>query len=154
MNVHTGFSRDARGSTPRDEDIPRMATPREFAEKRDALARIDWLADFMDSAFFLPGTNIRFGADALIGLVPGIGDLVTTAISSWIVIEARRIGAPKHVLARMWANVALDGVVGAVPLAGDVFDVAFRANRRNVALLRKHLERTLERERKRDSRGA
>lgn len=120
-----------------------MQTPRELAEKREALARLDVLAGFMDDAFFVPGTNIRVGADALIGLVPGIGDLISTAIAGYIVMEARRIGAPRHVLLRMWGNVALDGLLGAVPFAGDVFDVAFRANRRNLVLLRRHLERDL-----------
>ena len=72
----------------------------------------------------------------MIGLVPGIGDVITTAMSLFIVNEARALGAPRLLLARMIANVALDGLVGAVPLVGDVFDVAFRANRRNMALLR------------------
>jgi hypothetical protein len=139
MNMHSTFSRAKSGS--RFSSSRRQPTPQELADKREALARIDWLATFMDTAFFLPGTNIRFGADAIIGLVPGIGDLMTTAISSYIVYEAHRIGAPKHVIARMVGNVALDGVVGAVPLLGDVFDVAFRANRRNIELLRKYLER-------------
>jgi hypothetical protein len=83
----------------------------------------------------LPGTNVRFGLDALLGLVPGIGDIVTTAMSLYIVHEARELGAPGHVIARMLANVALDGIVGAVPLVGDVFDVMWRANRRNMRLL-------------------
>ncbi len=139
MNTHTSFSR--RGAAGWTRTKRRPASPQELAEKREALARIDWLATFMDTAFFLPGTNIRFGADAIIGLVPGIGDLMTTAISSYIVYEAHRIGAPKHVIARMVGNVALDGVVGAVPFLGDIFDVAFRANRRNMELLRKYLER-------------
>jgi hypothetical protein len=89
----------------------------------------------------LPGTNIRFGIDALIGLVPGIGDLISTALSLFIVREARALGAPRWMVARMLGNVAFDTVVGAVPLLGDVADVAFRANRRNVAMLRKHLAR-------------
>lgn len=95
----------------------------------------------MDSAVAIPGTNVRLGLDALVGLVPVVGDLVTTAISSYILYEARRLGASKFTLARMAANIAIDGVVGAIPIAGDVFDVAFRANRRNMALLRDHLER-------------
>ena len=98
----------------------------------------------------VPGTNIRFGLDALIGLVPGIGDAVTTLLSLYIVREARALGAPRLLIARMLANVALDGVVGAVPVAGDLFDVAFRANRRNVALLRQHLDRA---ERRRERAG-
>ena len=90
----------------------------------------------MDTAFILPGTNVRFGLDALIGLVPGIGDAITTAISLYIVHEAHQLGAPSHVILRMLANVALDGFVGAVPVVGDAFDVMWRANRRNVRLLR------------------
>src|SRR5947209_12597228 len=104
------------------------------------IARIDALATLMDTAFLIPGTQIRFGLDALIGLVPGIGDAVTTIISLYIVSEARALGAPPLLIARMIANVALDGLVGAIPLAGDAFDVAFRANRRNMALLREHLD--------------
>jgi len=108
--------------------------------REQRIARIDALATLMDTAFLVPGTQIRFGLDALIGLVPGIGDAVTTLISLYIVSEARALGAPPLVIARMIANVALDGLVGAVPLAGDAFDVAFRANRRNMALLRAHLD--------------
>jgi hypothetical protein len=108
--------------------------------RAERIARIDALAQLFDAAFVVPGTNIRFGLDALIGLVPGIGDAITTAISLYIVSEAHALGAPRLLLARMVANVAVDGVFGAVPLVGDAFDVAFRANRRNLALLRDHLD--------------
>src|SRR6478736_552653 len=114
-----------------------ISAPRSRAER---IARIDALATLLDTAFVIPGTDIRFGLDALIGLVPGIGDAITTMMSLYIVREARALGAPRHVVARMLANVAIDGFVGAVPLLGDAFDVMWRANRRNVALLRKHLE--------------
>jgi len=109
--------------------------------RADRIARIDALATLMDTALVIPGTQVRFGLDAVIGLVPGIGDVVTTLISLFIVSEARALGAPPLLVARMVANVALDGVVGVVPLVGDAFDVAFRANRRNMALLREHLDR-------------
>lgn len=109
--------------------------------REEALKRLDALATLMDSAFAIPGTQIRMGLDGLIGLVPVLGDLVTTAISSYILYEARRLGVSKFVLARMAGNVAIDGVIGAIPIVGDVFDVAFRANRRNVRILRRHLER-------------
>ena len=109
--------------------------------REERVARIDALAQLLDTAFLVPGTNIRFGVDALIGLLPGIGDVITTALSLYIVNEARALGAPRLLIARMLGNVALDGVVGAVPLVGDAFDVAFRANRRNLALLREHLDR-------------
>lgn len=109
--------------------------------RAERLARIDALARLMDTAFVVPGTSIRFGLDALIGLVPGVGDVITTVISLYIVSEARALGAPPWLIGRMIANVAVDGLVGAVPLVGDAFDVAFRANRRNMALLLDHLDR-------------
>jgi Domain of unknown function (DUF4112) len=113
------------------------------APSREArLARLDALATLMDTAFIIPGSNVRFGLDALIGLVPAIGDAITTAISLYIVHEARQLGAPRHIVFRMLGNVALDGLVGAVPLVGDAFDVIWRANRRNMRLLQEWLVRT------------
>jgi hypothetical protein len=116
------------------------ATP--VASREERIARIDALARLFDTAFVVPGTNIRFGLDAMIGLVPGIGDAITTLMALYIVREARALGAPRLLVGRMLANVAIDGIVGAVPLVGDAFDLAWRANRRNVALLRDHLDRT------------
>jgi hypothetical protein len=115
-----------------------FARPR---SRRARFARIDALASLLDTAFVLPGTSVRFGFDALIGLFPAIGDLITAALSLFIVHEAYQLGAPSHVIARMLGNVALDGVLGAVPLVGDAFDVLWRANRRNMRLLREWLER-------------
>ena len=109
--------------------------------REQRLARLDALAKLLDVAFILPGTNIRYGIDGLIGLIPVVGDIITTAISLWLVREARALGAPWHVTARMLGNVALDGVVGMVPLAGDAFDVMFRANMRNVRLLRRWMDK-------------
>jgi Domain of unknown function (DUF4112) len=103
--------------------------------RSERIARLDALATLLDTAILIPGTNIRFGLDALIGLVPAIGDAITTAMSLYLVHEARQLGAPAHVIVRMLANVALDGVVGAVPLVGDAFDVMWRSNRRNMRLL-------------------
>ena len=105
------------------------------------IARMDALATLLDTALVIPGTNVRFGLDALIGLFPAIGDIITTALSLFIVHEAFQLGAPGHVIARMLGNVALDGLFGAVPLVGDAFDVLWRANRRNVRLLMEWLER-------------
>jgi hypothetical protein len=113
-----------------------FSRPQSRAER---IARLDALANLLDTAFVVPGTNIRFGIDAAIGLIPGIGDAITTVMSLYIVREARELGAPRHLIARMLANVALDSVVGAVPFLGDAFDVMWRANRRNMALLRNHL---------------
>jgi uncharacterized protein DUF4112 len=119
------------------------ATASPFANltREQRMARLDALAQLLDVAFIVPGTNIRYGIDGLIGLIPVIGDLITTAISLWLVREARALGAPWHVTARMLGNVALDGVVGMVPLAGDAFDVMFRANIRNMRLLRRWMDK-------------
>jgi hypothetical protein len=109
--------------------------------KRAALDRIDMLATVFDTALVVPGTNIRFGAEAVLRLIPGIGDIAASALSFYLLYEASRLGVPKLLLARMAANVILEGTVGAVPIAGDAFDIYFRANRRNVALLRKYFRR-------------
>jgi Domain of unknown function (DUF4112) len=105
------------------------------------LARLEALAKLLDIAFVLPGTNIRYGIDGIIGLIPVIGDVIVTALSLWLVREARALGAPWYLTARMLANVGLQGVVGMVPVAGDAFDVLFRANLRNARLLRRWIER-------------
>ena len=109
--------------------------------RRARIARIDALAILLDSALVIPGIGVRFGLDALIGLVPAIGDIVTTTLSLFIVHEAYQLGAPGHILLRMLGNVAVDGALGAVPVVGDAFDAVWRANRRNVRLLREWLER-------------
>jgi hypothetical protein len=111
-------------------------------DRAEALRRLEVLAQLMDNAFVIPGLNRRVGLDAIIGLVPGIGDAVTTLIQSYVIWEARRLGAPKTLIARMVGNVALDGLVGLIPFAGDAFDAVFKANIRNVRLLRDYLERT------------
>ena len=109
--------------------------------REQRLARFEMLAKLLDVAFILPGTKIRYGVDGIVRLIPVVGDLLATAFSLWLVREARALGAPWHVTARMLGNVAVDGVVGIVPFAGDAFDVLFRANMRNVRLLRRWLEK-------------
>jgi uncharacterized protein DUF4112 len=123
-------------------DYDRHAGPYDAASRRAALDRLDMLATLFDTAFILPGTNVRFGVESLLRLVPGIGDMAASALSFYLLHEASRLGVPRLLLVRMAANVVLEGAVGAVPFAGDAFDVLFRANRRNVALLRKHFART------------
>lgn len=100
-----------------------------------ALRRLRRGARLLDSAYRIPGTRIRFGWDALVGLVPGAGDVIGAAASLWIVVEGLRLGAPAPVVVRMLWNVAVETVVGTVPLLGDAFDVAWKANERNVELL-------------------
>lgn len=109
--------------------------------REQRLARLEALAKLLDVAFIIPGTNIRYGIDGLIGLIPVVGDVITTAISLWLVREARALGAPWHLTTRMLGNVALDGAVGLVPLVGDAFDVAFRANVRNMRMLRRWMDK-------------
>jgi len=105
-----------------------------------ARARLDGLARFLDSAVRVPGTNIRFGADALLNLVPGVGTLASKGMSAYLIWEAHRLGAPVPILLRMVRNVGIDFLIGAIPVAGWVGDVFYRSNLRNMDLLRKHLD--------------
>ncbi len=105
------------------------------------IARLDALAMLLDSAIRIPGTKIVMGLDALLGLVPVIGDAISGIISSYIIFEARRLGAPSWLIARMAANTTLDTILGSIPLLGDMFDVAYKANLKNVNLLKRHAEK-------------
>jgi hypothetical protein len=105
------------------------------------LAQVKWLATMMDDAFRIPGTPLRFGWDSVLGFFPGFGDVLTGALSLLIVHHAWQTGASKLVLARMLGNVGLDFTIGAIPLFGDLFDFAFKANRKNARLLEQHLNR-------------
>lgn len=142
--------RDGTQKNPEDWVKRRLVATRawDFAQagtikrsRAERVARLDALARLFDTALVIPGTNIRFGLDALLGLVPAIGDMVTTLTSLYLVYEARQLGAPKYLLIRMVGNIALDGIVGSVPVVGDVFDALYRSNRRNMALLRTYLDR-------------
>lgn len=104
-------------------------------------ARLRRLAWLLDSAVAVPGLKFRVGLDALLGLVPGLGDAAGVILSSYIVLKSWELGVPRSVLLRMALNVVIEGVVGAVPLLGDLFDAAWKANLRNVALLEAHLDR-------------
>ena len=110
--------------------------------RRSLRERLDRLAWVMDNALRVPGTNIRVGADALLGMVPVAGNLATTAVSAYLIAEAWRLGVPRRTIARMAANVALDSVVSSVPVLGTVADVFWKANRKNMALLAEHIDRT------------
>lgn len=111
----------------------------EHPNARD-LEKLQRLAERMDSAFRIPGTGIRVGFDSILGLIPGIGDAAALAPSAWIILESRRLGAPKDLLVRQGVNAGIDVVIGTIPLIGDLFDVGWKGNLRNVALLREHLE--------------
>src|ERR1700736_6749061 len=117
------------------------ANPFANLTREQRLARLDAVAKLLDIAFILPGTKIRYGIDGVIGLIPVVGDIIATALSLWLVREARALGAPRAVTARVLGNVAVQGVVGTVPVAGDAFDVLFRANMRNMRILRRWMEK-------------
>lgn len=99
------------------------------------LAHVAVLAHLLDRAFTIPGTRIRFGLDPLLGLLPGLGDLVGSLLGTYALFIARELGAPPSIQARMVMNLVIDGLVGLVPFAGDLFDFAFKAHSRNHALL-------------------
>lgn len=103
----------------------------------DRLRRLGYL---LDNSIPVPGTGFRFGLDAIIGLVPGVGDLASGALALYIVLEAARLGVPRPLLLRMGWNVAADTLVGSVPLLGDLFDAGYKANLRNIALVQRHME--------------
>ncbi|GJL89556.1 MAG: hypothetical protein DHS20C03_32650 [Minwuia thermotolerans] len=103
--------------------------------------RLDRLVTLLDNSIRIPGTRIRVGLDGLIGLVPGIGDSLMLLISLYVVLRARMLGAPLSIILQMLVNVALDFVVGSVPVLGDIFDIAFKANIRNIDLLRDWMSR-------------
>jgi hypothetical protein len=106
---------------------------------RDDAAKVRALARLLDSAIRIPGTGITVGLDSIVGLVPGIGDLAGGLMSGYIVLVSARMGVPASVVARMILNLGVDTLVGSVPLLGDLFDVGFRANIKNAALLDRHL---------------
>jgi len=105
-----------------------------------ALKRIDAVGTLLDDAFRIPGTDIRFGIDPVIGVLPIAGDWATAVISTYIVAEAVNLGVPKDVVARMLFNIGLDATVGMIPILGTLFDTAWKANRRNVKLVEEHVD--------------
>lgn len=107
--------------------------------KFTSIQRLRKLSRLLDNAIAIPGTKFRIGLDPIIGLIPGAGDFIGTALSAYIVIEAARLGLPKQTLGKMVYNIVLESVVGAVPIVGDWFDFAWKANVKNIELLESHL---------------
>jgi uncharacterized protein DUF4112 len=101
--------------------------------------RLVAFAQLLDAGIRIPGTEIRFGIDPILGLIPGAGDAAGAVLAGWILVEAFRMGASRATLLRMAGNVAIDAAVGTIPILGDIFDFAWKANLRNVALLERHL---------------
>ncbi len=115
-------------------DPPRPLSPGQ-------LARMEWLrrwSRMLDSAFRIPGTELRWGWDPILGLLPGIGDTLTPLFSCFLMLHAFNVGIPKLVQLRMLLNVAIDLVIGIIPVVGDLFDFAWKSNERNLALLERH----------------
>ena len=144
VDPYTEAVREDAGKVP----DPRLSDPQAEGPRSSRafdhgaeIERLDRMARMLDAKFGIPGTRFSFGYDAIIGLIPGIGDALTLAPQAYLVWRARQLGAPKSLMARMAVNTGIDTVVGAIPLVGDLFDVAFKANLRNVRLLRDHLER-------------
>jgi hypothetical protein len=113
-------------------------------ELRERLDNLDRLAHLMDEAFRIPGTNIRFGIDNIVGLLPAVGDAIPLLTHGYLVAQAIRIGARKRTHARMFANAFIDMTLGVIPIVGDAFDVFWKSNRRNVELLRREISHLLD----------
>lgn len=131
------------GSNPRFEDmmsgLDRM--PGLGRDPRAVRQRVEAMEQILENAITLPGTRMRVGLDAVLGVVPIVGDLLAAAMGAWIVWEARNLGMSRWQLMRMSANVGIDTAIGAIPLVGDAFDLFFRSNTRNLRIIRKHLDR-------------
>ena len=118
-------------------DLLKTAAP----SQGDAIRRMEIMAKLLDNAVLIPGTNQRFGIDAIIGLIPGLGDVATTLLSSYVIWEARNLGVSRIAIGRMLSNLAIHATVGAIPFVGDVFDAFFRVNQRNMRIVRAQLQR-------------
>lgn len=119
--------------------MPSTSSP--AADTTDRLARIERVAKLLDSRFRLPVIGVRVGWDSILGLVPGVGDAVTALPAGWMIWHGYAMGARKRVLARMGLNAGIDMLVGGIPLVGDIFDVAFKSHRKNLALLQREMQR-------------
>lgn len=120
---------------PMGIDLPMGRTPAEVRRRMEAMERL------LERSFVIPGTRLPVGLDSIIGLIPVIGDAIAAALGAYLVWEARNLGLPKWKLWRMAGNIAFDTALGAVPVAGDIFDFAFRSNSRNLKLVKRHLDR-------------
>ncbi len=118
------------------KDLPGMGN-----EPHAVRARVEALEKILERAFIIPGTKIPFGLDSVIGLVPVLGDLVTTFLGAYMVWEARNLGMSKWQLIRMTANIAVDTAIGAIPFVGDAFDLVWRSNSKNLRIIKKHLDK-------------
>jgi hypothetical protein len=121
--------------------INQRRVERQAVEETDRLRIARFLADLLDQRFTIPGTSIRIGLDPIIGVIPGIGDLLANLTGSLILMIAAQLGVSKIVIARMGINVAINTLLGAVPIFGDVISIWYRSNVKNVELLERHVGR-------------
>jgi Domain of unknown function (DUF4112) len=129
-----------------EKPMPRRPEPMRFSlpagtDPASVRARVVMLERLLERSFTIPGVNVPVGLDAIIGLVPVLGDVVTTALGAYVVWEAKNLRLPKWKLARMGANVLLDTAIGAIPVVGDAADVLFRSNTKNLKILTRHLDK-------------
>jgi len=120
---------------------PRHGEINEAAARQVMLERLTWLACLLDSRFRIPGTSWRIGWDSLVGLIPGVGDVLSLAPALYIVLQGYRLGVPRMTVVRMLGWVVLDTIGGSIPIAGDVLDVFLKANLINIAILHAHVRR-------------
>jgi hypothetical protein len=123
----------ARSVHPTDQRIA------DLKGREEAQRRLRRIAKLMDSQIRVPVVGVRIGADAILGLVPGVGDILTGAIGAYLIYEATRLGIPRSAIVRMVGNIAFDTAIGAIPLFGDIWDFFFRANDRNMQILARHI---------------
>lgn len=128
-------SRTFERPRPMGIDIPMGRTPAEIRRRMEAMEKL------LERSVTIPGTQIGVGLDSMIGLVPVVGDAIAAALGAYLLWEAKNLGLPRWKLWRMAGNIAFDTAVGAVPVAGDLFDFAFRSNSRNLKLVKRHLDR-------------
>nr|WP_086606654.1 DUF4112 domain-containing protein [Erythrobacter donghaensis] len=129
-----------------EQPMPRRPEPMTFTlptgnDPASVRARVVALERLLERSFTIPGVNMPVGLDALVGLIPVLGEIVTGAMGAYIVWEARNLGLPKWKLARMGANVLFDTAIGAIPVVGDAADLLFRSNTRNLKILLKHIDK-------------
>ncbi len=120
---------------PMGVDIPMGRTPAEIRRRIEAMEKL------LERSMTIPGTRIPVGLDSVLGLIPIVGDAIAAALGAYLLWEAKNLGLPKWKLWRMAGNIAFDTAVGAVPVAGDLFDFAFRSNSRNLKLVKRHLDK-------------
>lgn len=135
MDDTTEHLRTRPRARPMDFELPIGTDPVSIRK------RIETMEILLERSFVIPGTKFPIGLDSIVGLIPVVGDFITAAMGGYILWEARNLGIPKWKLWRMAGNIAFDTAVGAVPLVGDAFDLAFRSNTRNLRIIRKHLDK-------------